>query len=83
MAYSGSDRKIKRVAAERRYNETRIAAMRDRHGPGPEGQACQGCVFLFDTGPYERTHLKCEQYGNERSDWRAKWPSCGLWKASA
>lgn len=65
----------------------RRAKMHARHGHGPEGQTCTGCVHLIRhyTGG-TRSFLKCDLQAvsrSEASDWRAKWPACGAYRAKA
>ena len=70
----------KRTLAARALEQKRLGKMHGLHGHGPEGQTCKGCVHLLRGG-----YLKCELYGVtscESSDWRAKWPACGKFKAT-
>ena len=49
---------------------------------GEHDGTCKDCVFLLRTGR-NRTYLKCEKFVITRgpgTDWRAKWPACGLFK---
>jgi hypothetical protein len=77
--------KSKRADARRRLEAARVAKMHAIHGNGPAGQTCKGCIDLIRVKPGANSFLKCGLYGlsaSEASDWRAKWPACGKYRAT-
>lgn len=59
----------------------RLGKMHRTYGAGPPGVTCGGCASLIVV-KFSGRYLKCERYGNTRSDasdWRAKWQSCGAY----
>lgn len=75
------------VAAEAAAKGKRqLARMHARHGVTPDAQ-CGGCAHLFDhKGDFAGHYFKCHEYGvtaGAGSDWRLKWPACGLFTARA
>jgi hypothetical protein len=74
----------KRTIAAKQLEAKRVLFMAQTHGRGPQDATCRGCVHLVRVG--HRGWMKCEIYGitgSEASDWRAKWPACGLFTAPA
>lgn len=54
--------------------------MLDKYGATP-GHVCKDCGLLDVTG-LSRRYYKCTVYGSTSgpgTDWRLKWPACGLW----
>lgn len=71
----------KRTEADRRKALARQEKMHLKYGPGPKDQTCGACVNFvhFNHGGW----AKCSVYGvtsSEASDWRAKWPTCGMFQ---
>ena len=60
-----------------------IERMHLRHGV-TGGQRCGDCAHLFDhRGDYAGHFFKCHQHGytnGPATDWRLKWPACGLFQ---
>lgn len=59
-----------------------IAHMRRRHGAANE-HCCGTCANLVRVRSGGSTYAKCYEYGisaSDATDWRAKWPACGLWQ---
>ena len=57
----------------------KVDAMHARFGPA-EGQ-CMYCPHLISGRYHDKILHKCEAYGlshSEATDWRLKWPACGL-----
>lgn len=60
----------------------KIDLMHELFGKGYDGDTCKTCFHLHDEGYRGRSYYKCECYGitaSEASDWRLKYPSCGLY----
>lgn len=56
----------------------RILYMRRVHGPN-NADRCGTCAHFLQVYHF----AKCAQYGSSASDatdWRQKWPACGLWR---
>jgi hypothetical protein len=69
-----------RAETRHRLEQVRQETMRQRHGPGPEGQTCAGCWHWVSVEGNTRYYRKCEVYGisqAESTDWRGRWPACG------
>lgn len=50
-------------------------------GPGPGGKTCSECCNITATQYGNRRIYKCRAYGatcSNASDWRKKWPACGM-----
>jgi hypothetical protein len=46
-----------------------------------DGETCGGCRFLIRND--QHGFFKCQKYGetaSTASDWRKRWPACGLWE---
>lgn len=72
-----------RADTARRLALVRQSKMRNANGPGPAGVMCKDCRFLIRVGGARRSYAKCRKYGvssSEATDWREKWPSCGLFE---
>lgn len=64
----------------------KLVRMHARHGKGPEGRQCQECAHFTQQGGVAGTYFKCQQYGvtgGPGTDWRARWPACGLFVEAA
>lgn len=67
---------------KRRNGQSPIVRMHGKFGRGPDGATCGGCDSLVTTG-HNRRYFKCERYrisGSEATDFRKRWPACGLWR---
>jgi len=63
----------------------RIRAMRGAYGR-VDGRICGECAHLVPKVWTRKVYSKCMKYGDSRgagTDWRKKWPACGLWRAAA
>lgn len=61
----------------------RLRAMRGAYGR-MEGRTCGECAYLVIKRFHDGQYLKCAKYGDSQgpgTDWRRKWPACGLWEA--
>lgn len=71
------------VPAVVRLNK-QLKFMWQKHGPGPEGKTCKGCIRLRGHRTAGgRTYYKCLVYGvssGPGTDWRLRWPACGLFE---
>lgn len=64
---------------EQKTKPENLNPMVPRHGRGPEGMTCGGCLRLI-ARKYSSTYFKCSLYGDTRStatDFRKSWPACG------
>ena len=71
-----------RGQAETRRRRAHLALMHARHGTAPE--TCGTCASLVRVQHGGTGALKCGRFGvtrSEASDWRVRWPACGLWRA--
>lgn len=60
----------------------RLQNLHTRHG-SKSGETCGGCRFLLAVTRGNTTVFKCAKHRDTRStatDWRKKWPACGLWE---
>lgn len=60
----------------------RLAKMHKAHGYGPPDTPCKNCVHLR-RHQQGKTWMKCSKArmsSSEATDWRAGWPSCGLYE---
>jgi len=58
-----------------------IRAMRGAYGR-QNGRTCGDCAHLV-TKVWDKVYYKCGKYSNTNgpgTDWRKKWPACGLWE---
>lgn len=59
-----------------------IRAMRGAYGR-VTGRTCGDCAHLVIKAFHDKTYFKCAKYSDSQgpgTDWRKKWPACGLWK---
>jgi len=60
------------------------AEMLQVHGVDPGGRRCGECRELIRQGLHDRNYFKCRRTVITRgaaSDWRLKWPACGVFEA--
>lgn len=60
----------------------KIDLMHELFGKGYDGDTCKTCCHLKHSINRNRSYYKCKCYGvtaSESSDWRLKYPSCGLY----
>ncbi len=78
-----SDRVVSaRTLRDRALARKRLLFMLQKHGQAPAGTRCGTCAH-FRVFRYNNTFFKCAAYGitnSNASDWRARWPACGLHK---
>lgn len=70
------------VAAKSEHLPSQITAMHVRHGWAPD-QTCGSCRHLEVNGYSRRVYYKCGLCGvtnGPGTDWRLKWPACGLFE---
>lgn len=69
-----------------KLNGRKIEAMYRKYGPGPDGKTCADCDNCVRYSPTDRHYWKCRLYGisgGESTDWRLKWPACGMFDMEA
>lgn len=60
----------------------KIELMHELFGKGYDGDTCKTCWHLKHRYTHNKSYYKCQCYGetaSEASDWRLKYPSCGLY----
>ena len=60
----------------------RILYMRRIYG-ADDAHRCETCVNLLCNPGHTKNYYKCAIYGtsfSDATDWRQKWPACGLWQ---
>lgn len=63
-------------------SKLKIDLMHELFGKGYDGDTCKTCWHLKHHYNHNKSYYKCQCYGetpSEASDWRLKYPSCGLY----
>ena len=58
-----------------------VDLMRRAFGTGPDEKTCGDCCNLIAVMAGNKRFFKCRAYGatcSNASDWRKKWPTCGM-----